>query len=201
MKPDFLALLKRPATLQLLACAVLGATAVFTGLGLLERERRANRQALDELRDVRSRLARIETEAIDIPGNAERYRQMTASGHLGPERRLEWVERIAAIKAERRLLDLRYEFSPQKALDATVAPAGASASGFKFMSSTMKLQMDLLHEDDLLGFLDDLAGGVPALVQARACTLERLVHGQGGSTAAQLKADCTIDWITLKEKA
>lgn len=200
VKPGFLATLRRPAILQLLACAVLGATAVFAGASLLERERRANRQALDELGDIRLRLARIEAEAVDIPGHAERYRQMIANGHLGPERRLEWIERIAAIKAERRLLDLRYEFSAQKALDATAAPVGASASGFEFMSSTMKLRMDLLHEDDLLGFLDDLASGVSALLRARACTLERLAAEPGGGTAAQLRADCTIDWITLKEK-
>jgi hypothetical protein len=68
------------------------------------------------------------------------------------------------------------------------------------MASTMKLRMDLLHENDLLGFLDDLASSVPALLLVRACSLERLMHEPAsGGTPARLGAECTIDWVTLKE--
>jgi hypothetical protein len=183
----------RPATLQLLACALLGAAALAAGLKFLAQESRSNRQAQAELKDVRSRLLRIDNETADLHGNVERYRQIAATGLLGSERRLEWVECIARIKAARRLFEMRYEFSPQKPLDA-------SHDGF--MASTMKLHMELLHEDDLVGFLDDLTRAAPALLHVRACSMERLAPGrEAGNGAAQLGAECTIDWITLKEPA
>lgn len=180
----------RPATLQLLTCALLGAAAVAAGLTFLAQERRSNRQVMAELRDVQSRLARIDDETADLRGNVERYEEIAAKGVLGPERRLEWVECIARVKAARRLFEMRYEFSPQK-------PLAADHDGF--MVSTMKLHMELLHEEDLTGFLDDLAQTAPALLHVRACSMERLGSGRDGS--AQLGAECTIDWITLKEPA
>jgi hypothetical protein len=69
------------------------------------------------------------------------------------------------------------------------------------MSSSMKVQMQLLHEDDLLGFLADLRTGVRALLVVRRCDVERLAPQAGSdrATRAQLKADCEIDWITLRE--
>lgn len=182
----------RPATLQLLGCLVLAAAVAAAGLTFLARESRSNRQALAELQDIRSALLRIDDETADLRGNMERYRQIAATGVVGPERRLDWVECIARVKAARRLLAMRYEFSPQK-------PLGVDYDGF--MASTMRLHIELLHEEDLTGFLDDLARTAPALLYVRACSMQRLAGGGDGTGAARLGAECTVDWITLKEPA
>jgi hypothetical protein len=68
------------------------------------------------------------------------------------------------------------------------------------MSSTMNLQMPLLHENDLLGFLADLRRNVHAHLMVRDCAIERGAQAQERCVAAQLRAVCTIDWITLREK-
>jgi len=91
---------------------------------------------------------------------------------------------------------------PQKTVDAALLPEGAVGGGYEFMSSAMKLQMQLLHEGDLLGFLADLRANVRALIVVRQCNVERIARATSNErgTQAQLKADCDIDWITLREK-
>ena len=56
----------------------------------------------------------------------------------------------------------------------------------------LKVHLDLLHEADLLRFLDKLPQRTRDLLLVRRCQLIR------SSTA--LTADCEIDWISLAEK-
>ena len=92
---------------------------------------------------------------------------------------------------------------PRKPVDANLLPDGAIGGGHEFMSSSMKLQMQLLHEDDLLGFIADLRSRVRALIVVRQCSVERIARGPAATERGvqpQLKADCELDWITLREK-
>jgi hypothetical protein len=66
----------------------------------------------------------------------------------------------------------------------------------------MKMQVKLLHEEDLTRLLGDLRQQAAALIQVKACNVSRVPHVTGESgIAAQLQADCQIDWITLREAA
>ena len=180
---------------------LLGAGAVFASLRFSAQEGMANKQALAQRDDIQTHLSRVNEEAAEIRQKIGRYEEIAVRGYLGREHRLEWVERIAQVKNARRLIDLQYELSPQKPVEMSVLPGGSLAGGYEFMASTMKLKMQLLHEEDLLGFLADLNGSVQAFLHVERCNVER--GGKIGAergVAAQLKADCTIDWITLREK-
>jgi hypothetical protein len=65
----------------------------------------------------------------------------------------------------------------------------------------MRLQLQLLHEGELLTFLAELRDAVQAMVQVRSCAIERIAPGNTGqgNNNAQLKAECTLEWITLRE--
>ncbi len=181
---------------SLLRCAAL--LLVAAGMSLVVRQM-AVRAASAETREnarhdaLRARLSGA-ANAADAQRRNARYQDMLAHGYIGPERRLDWVERIAQIKEARRLVDVQYELAPQTAAD------GLPAGGYELKASAMKLQMALLHEDDLLGFLDDLAATVPAILRVRACTVERSTATTAAGGDAPLKADCSIDWITLRER-
>lgn len=152
-------------------------------------------------RDIHARIARAREEEQDIRDRIARYRQLRDRGIIGLEERLDWVEQITRIRNNRRLIDVQYELSPQKSIDETVLPGGAVAGSHEVMASTMKLRMDLLHENDLLGFLDDLGRAVHAHLLVRECIIDRIggVSGERG-LQAQLRANCTIEWITFREK-
>ncbi|RLJ63749.1 hypothetical protein [Sulfurisoma sediminicola] len=186
----------------LVILALLGAAVVFGALQLTKAAQAEARKVEAERGDIRNKLARARDEEQDIRARIARYQELVERGYVTEEQRLDWIERIAQIKAARKLIDVQYELMPQKPVEAGLLPEGNSGGGYEFMSSAMKLQMQLLHEDDLLGFLTDLRARVRALIVVRQCAVERIPRGATSERGvqAQLKADCEIDWITLREK-
>ena len=172
--------------------ALLGAAIVWYSKTLLTNAQKENKQAVAKRADVQGKLANARNEEQELLDKFARYQSIVARGYIGSERRLDWVEQIRKIKTNRKLLDVFYELEPQQVLDAT------NASGFDFMVSSMRLQMQLLHEEDLLNFLADLREGFRAYTAVKTCTVTRLTR-QGSSV--QLAADCTLDWVTLRERS
>ena len=195
-----IARLRWPLILTATAVAA-GAAMILASRHLVQAAETAHRQLAAQQGDLRTRISRAREEEADLRDRIALFNQLRTRGIIGQEERLDWVEQIARIKAKRRLLDLQYELSPQHAVDDTLLSAGPTAGGYEFMASTMKLKMTLLHEDDLLGFLDDLRSAVHARLLVRECTIDRSVPSQDPSgLAGQLRAACTIEWITLREK-
>lgn len=184
----------------LLLAMLIGFAMTTTARTLVEKARTEQRQLEAQQREIRARLSRAPDEERELRGKIALFQQLQERGIIGQEERLNWVEQIARIKAARRLFDFQYEIAPQKPLGDALLPGGAVAGDYEFMSSTMSLQMPLLHEDDLLGFLADLRRNVHAYLLVRDCAIERVAQGQERGVAAQLRAVCTIDWITLREK-
>ena len=63
-----------------------------------------------------------------------------------------------------------------------------------------RLQLQLLHEEDLLNVLADLRNTAKAQVLVRSCEVSRQPRPPGDSPGlhANLKAQCLLDWITLR---
>lgn len=173
------------------AMVAVGAGTLLASRATALEHRRLYDQAAAELREAQQQLARARDQESEINGKIGRFNALVAAGIIGEEERLAWVERIKAIKTARRLLDLEYEIAPQRGLDPAVAPG--SSGPFEFRSSVMRLQMDLLHELDLLRFLADLEDSVPAFVRPQRCSIERLPGDAG-----PMKADCLLDWVTIR---
>lgn len=191
------------SVLAMVVLALLGGGVVFGSLQLTKAAQAEARKVEAERGDIRNKLARARDEEQEIRAKIARYQELVTRGYVTEEQRLDWIERIAQIKTARKLLDVQYELMPQKPVDASLLPDGAIGGGYEFMSSTMKLQMQLLHEDDLLGFLADLRTRVRALIVVRQCAVERIARGATTAERGvqpQLKADCDLDWITLREK-
>lgn len=177
-----------------------GGALVYVSLQMSQAAKKSLAAAQAKRLDSQNRLARARDEELELKQKIVRYQQLAASGILGEERRLDWVEHIRAIRNERRLFDIQYEIAPQQPIDATTLP-GTSAN-YDFLSSTMQLRMKLLHEEDLLGFLDDLRSAAQAFIRVRRCDVERLpkASGEVRGVPPQLAAECTIEWITIRER-
>ena len=187
-----------------LAMIVAGVSLVLWSQKMLHAEQSAHRAALAKRVEVGSRLTRARAEEQDIRQSIERLNALRAGGIVGGEQRLEWVEHMRRIKVARKLYDLQYEIAPQHVLDPAILPG--TSGDFEFLASTMRLQMQLLHEGDLLGFLGDLRGSGYAYLRPRSCVVERLARIESErvpepvGAGPQLKADCVIDWITVRER-
>jgi hypothetical protein len=143
------------------------------------------------------RLLRIADEEREVKEKIAVYRQMTALGILGGERRLEWADAIKRIRTQRGLIDLRYRVEPRKPLISVPGKPGT----VDFYVSAMKINLALLHEEDLFGFLNDLRASGNAYYAVRRCTLSRTgVPPAAASLAARLNAECDIDLITVVDQ-
>lgn len=188
------------AILFLAIMAMLGAALVWGALHLNRSSEKAFKEATAARSEIRTKLARAREEQEELREKINRFQALKDRGYIGAEQRLDWIEAIARIKAARRLFKLDYDFSPQRPVDTSILPGGASAGGFEIMSSQMRLQAHLLHEGELLLLLDDLRNAVQALIQIRSCSMERIASRPSErTTGAQVNAECTLEWITLKE--
>jgi len=157
-------------------------------LGTAQTERRQNAE----------RLARISEEEREVSEKLDVYRRLGQLNILGEERRLEWADAITRIRGERELLDLRYRVERQRLL--TSAPG--KPANVDFFASTMKVELALLHEEDLLRFLADLRNSGNAFYSVQRCVLSRTGQAATGvGITPRLRAECDIDLVTIIDRA
>jgi hypothetical protein len=187
--------------LPLLAClALLGAGgALVSTAGTALRAARADLELAQRARTQNSeRLARIAEEEREVREKLAVYEQLKRLNILGEERRLEWADSIKRIRARRELLDVRYRVERQRLLSSLPG----KPANVEFHASAMKVELALLHEEDLLRFLSDLRDAGNAYYVVRRCSLSRTGQsGDGTSIAPRLRADCDIDLVTIMDGA
>jgi len=192
--------LKRLAGPLLLALVLIGAGAAFvqTAGTSLAAAQRSLAAAQVERRESTARLARIAEEEREVNQKLDVYQRLRRLNILGEERRLEWADAITRIRTERELLDLRYRVERQQLLYSALGkPANVD-----FFASTMKVDLALLHEEDLLRFLADLRDSGNAYYSVRRCTIQRTGQAATGTTITpRLRAECEIDLITIIDRA
>ena len=143
------------------------------------------------------RLARIAEEEREVKEKISVYQHLKALNIIGEERRLEWADAIARIRAQRELLDVRYRVERQRLLLSAPGKPG----NVDFYASAMRVDLQLLHEEDLLRFLSDLRDSGNAYYAVRNCSMTRTGNAGGGATMVpRLRADCNIDLITLIDR-
>ena len=164
-------------------------------------QRKAEQQlaaARAERAQAREKLTRIAEEEKEVNEKIAVYRRLKELRILGEEQRLEWADAMTRIRTARELLDLRYLVEKQRTL---VSIAGKPAN-VDFFASTMKVDVALLHEGDLLAFLRDLRDSGNAYYSVKRCQITRSPSAPTGlSIVPRLRADCDIDLITIMDRA
>ncbi|MBI5791279.1 MAG: hypothetical protein HZA63_07380 [Rhodocyclales bacterium] len=184
----------------LVLMGAVGGGSVWTALQMKKSGEKALKEATAARTDIQTKLARARDEQAELRDKIDRYQALQARGYIGPEQRLDWIEAIARIKVARRIFSLDYEFTPQRPVESAILPGGPTAGGLQFVSSQMRLQAQLLHEAELISLIEDIRNAVQALIQIRSCTIQRLpTSTTDRSNSAQIKAECTLEWITLKD--
>jgi hypothetical protein len=174
-----------------------GAAIIWSAGGALHAAESQLAAARAERQQNNERLARISEEEREVKEKIDVYQRLKQLNILGEERRLEWADAITRIRKERELLDLRYVIDRQRLL---VSLPGKPAS-VDFYASTMKVELALLHEDDLLRFLGDLRQSGNAFYSIRRCALVRTGQAPTGATMApRLRAECEIELITVMDR-
>jgi hypothetical protein len=192
--------LKRLLAPLAIALALVGAGAalMWSAAGALRSAQAQLVVAQTERRQNNERLARIAEEEREVSEKIDVYQRLKSLNILGEERRLEWADAITRIRTERELLDLRYIVERQKLLTSAPGKPGS----VDFYASTMKVELALLHEEDLLRFLADLRQSGNAFYAVKKCALTRTGQAVAGATMTpRLRGECDIDLITVLDRA
>ncbi len=145
--------------------------------------------AENHLQQIDTRLRQVRIEEQEIKERTVLFQQLEKSGITGEEKRLEWIELLRDLHRQLRLPGMSYEFGPQLPLELV------SGAAYAYQSSHQHIQLRLLHEEDLLNFLQQLQQRAKAMVLVRSCRLSR---SDVNAAQVQLTADCDIEWITLR---
>jgi hypothetical protein len=130
----------------------------------------------------------------------EQYRALfteyKSSGLVGEERRLSWIESLKRTNARVRLPRISYRLLPQEKFER---PGLTIKRGVELTSAPMMLNMDLLHEEDILTVFGNLRLLIKNLFTVDSCQLIR--NGAFGkpldTQKSNLTANCVIRWLTI----
>ncbi|MGA8050786.1 MAG: hypothetical protein WCA09_11500 [Burkholderiales bacterium] len=191
----------RKLALPLLLCLLLlgaGAALIAYVQSALTRVNQQLTVAQRQRSDANQRLARIAEEEREVKEKLAVYQRLKGLHIIGPELRLEWADTMTRIRTSRELLDLSYQVQRQQLL----ASVPGKPANVDFYASTMKVDLALLHEGDLLGFLRDLRQSGNAYYSIRRCDIARTGQAATGtSIVPRLRATCDIDLITILDRA
>ena len=127
------------------------------------------------------------------------YQTLIDKGFVGEERRIEWVDELRAQHKNHKLFDVNYSISQQEEYKPSFAN---NIGGFILHRSVMKLNLDMLHEGDILQLVESLSANNTAPFMLRDCEITRLnptSELMSKQLIANLHAQCELDWLTLHE--
>jgi hypothetical protein len=125
------------------------------------------------------------------------YNKLLASGFVGEERRIEWIEALRQIHAQHKLFSIDYSIGLQESYNPSFLP---NLGNFKLKRSVMNLKLDMLHEGDLLALLDGLHEQTTPFI-VRECEIKRPVGAvvNAKNMVPNMQVNCEIDWLTLRD--
>ncbi len=186
----------RTASIILASSVTASAIMVVGSSFLLSSMQNSKDQAESQLNQVRQQFSQAETERKEIHDFQPKYVRMLERGFIGDEKRLDWIEHMKKVQKNRQLLPINFEISPQQIVQ--VDPSVLSGE-LELHGSKMSLHMNLLHEMDLLNFLQELKSiGTTA---PQSCIIKQTTLIGDEALQAHLIADCTLYWLTLGKPA
>ena len=181
----------------------LGAALVLVGLlvSFADQYRTKNETILvaqqNALNQARQKYQASGQEKETITQYLPAYNDLLASGFIGEERRIEWIESLRQIHGQHKLFSIDYSIGLQENYRPSFLP---NMGNFRLNRSVMKLNLDMLHEGDLLVLLDGLHEQTTPFI-VRNCEITRPIGAivNTKNVTSNLKAACEIDWLTLRD--
>lgn len=185
----------RWSLLTFLVVLSIGAGAVYLSQKMAESANRTQKSVQQQLTDARNKLNAARDDRDNLSTYASEYQAWEKYKVIGEEQRLDLIEGLEALRKKNYVLDFKYSIAPQAAY--TPVPA-VSSGNYDLRQSTMTLQIDLLHEEQLIRFFDGLRKNIKGWFMLDHCSVDRATATAG--SAAQLKAECTGSWLTIKNR-
>jgi len=148
------------------------------------------------LNQARTRYQTSGAEKDNIVQHLPGYQKLIQQGFVGEEQRVDWIDDLRNINMRYKLFGINYnigamqDYKPAFPLDI---------GNFKLHRSTMKINLAMLHEGDLLTLFQALPQEQNPPFMLRDCTITKASGGGRGKFLPNLNSECEIDWLTVTE--
>lgn len=188
----------RNALLSLAAILLLAIALVFFSHQGLVQTRALLKTKEIALREAQERLHKSGDEKDKILRYRAEFIALQQRGFIGEEQRINWVDALRAANLHLKMFGVNYQVEAQQPDAAPVAP---DAGPYRLRQSVMKINMGLLHEEDVLRFVQALEGQQSGVFSLRECSMQRQGAEQAENVRMQphLLAECSIAWLTIGE--
>ena len=189
-----IASMRLPVAVLVAVLALSGILVKFTSVQqqAAEAQRRAQTETMN---DARNRYHRSGEEREVILRYLPAYRKLQSEGLVGAEQRIEWIEGLRSANKEAGLFGVSYQLEARKPF----TPLGQTNPASQFLQqSLMKLSFGLVHEGDLMRFLQMLATQQSGMFFIRSCTIDRSIQNDAPAPRQpNLSAHCELSWLTI----
>jgi len=156
------------------------------------------------INDARSRLNHAIQDKDNFATYTSEYTDLVDRKILGDNHRLDWMEGLDKLDQQNLVMNFSYTIAPQ----TIYTPQPMVDSGnFEIHYSEMKLQLELLHEGQLLNFFNAMNEQIQGHYQLDSCSLNRVdtltsteEEPLAPETKTNIRAECSGGWITLKNR-
>ena len=193
--------------LTLTLSLIISATAIWLSTEYVEHSLKSREAAQRQLTDARKLLNDAQSDLDNMSMYAREYATLVDYKIIGGEQRLDWMEELAKLRQQQHVVDFKYTIAPQ--VPYTPNPP-LDVGNYELKLSGLSLQIELLHEMQLIKFFDALRSNIKGWFIIDHCTLERAVTTNASDSNAAapaspnlnspLKAECVGGWVTMKKK-
>ena len=194
MTGEDLKVLRLPLAVLCAALLAAGAAGYYTHT-LVEQARVALARQKSDLQAAQTRMRQSGDERDTIAKYVDRYRELERLGFAGEEQRINWLDALRAANSSTGLFGISYQIGVQHAYPHA---AEMDTGGMSLYESIMELDMNLLHEGDLIRFLDALRAQRVGLFQIRDCSMTRSERSDTLCNQSYISAKCNLAWLTAR---
>ena len=163
----------------------------------MERQKRESAALAKRTGEGRARVETARRERDSLEQSSDVFRTLVERGLLETERRLDLVELLNGLRVRHQLFSLDYEIGAQRPLTLS---GGVSLTAVDVLASRVRLRARALHEGDMLDFIEALSQSRQGFYPVERCHMKRVEPRGNEALEPRVEADCTLEWITLKEK-
>lgn len=192
-KPDWIYL--RPSLIVMGMALLFAVVLKMIGYGYLNEMTLRYQQTNAEHNGAQSRLSELQEDGKIITGYREKFSLLERAGLFDSKKRVEWVDAVNSVRNKMKLPLVRYQISPQSEFQPSYLPVDEYIS---VMSSNIRFEAGLLHEDDLVDLFAWMARYVPGQLHLSACELNRSEEYFGYyADRSNLNVICDLNWLTI----
>lgn len=177
--------------LTFLLIFAIGGSAVYVAQKYEANAKKNKLNAEQQLRDARNKLNAARDDLQNMSTYLKEFSAIQQRGIIGNEERLLLIEDLDHLRRRNLVLDFKYGIAPQQSYKPLIS---VDSGNFELKQSPMTLELDLLHEAQLLRFFNTLHNDLNGWFILDKCSMEK----NAGTTT--LKADCSGGWLTLKNR-